>query len=129
MAQVIRTLCDVHLAEDVEVEGQTWEVLVRKAGSRVQQREVDLCDECAKVLEQVAAFAADKGRTVPTANRAPAARPKATPSPDVSTSGSKADAVHPCPDCDRTFTRPQALGAHRYQAHGYESPSRSERAS
>jgi hypothetical protein len=29
-----------------------------------------------------------------------------------------------CPECGRTFTRPQALGAHRRQAHGIAGSSR-----
>jgi hypothetical protein len=29
-----------------------------------------------------------------------------------------------CPECGRTFTRPQALGAHRRQAHGIAGNSR-----
>jgi uncharacterized C2H2 Zn-finger protein len=48
---------------------------------------------------------------------------------DYQTASAAGDAqAYPCPDCDRTFARPQSLGAHRYQAHGYESPTREARA-
>lgn len=30
---------------------------------------------------------------------------------------------YPCPDCDRMFLRPQAVGAHRSRVHGYVSPT------
>lgn len=164
MAQRIQTVCDVHAERGEDVAATTWEVLARKAGSRVQVREVDLCDECAQVLTSVAAFAAENGRTVqqPTPKPRPAvsaaARTVTTSDGKVSCPlddcgsvvnstnlarhvrkvhgleladvGGRQDlpAEHPCPDCDRTFTRAQALGAHRYQAHGYVSPTRAERA-
>jgi len=32
-----------------------------------------------------------------------------------------------CPSCDKVFKRPASLGVHRYQAHGYESPTRARR--
>lgn len=35
--------------------------------------------------------------------------------------------VYPCPDCERTFKRPQGVSAHRFQAHGYVSPTRASR--
>ena len=169
MAQRIQTVCDVHAERGEDVDATTWEVLARKAGSRVQVREVDLCDECAQVLTSVAAFAAENGRTVQQAT--PKVRP-AVPAPtrtvaastdttakgkvscplddcgsvvnstnlarhvrkvhglELADVGGRQDlpAEHPCPDCDRTFTRAQALGAHRYQAHGYVSPTRADRA-
>jgi hypothetical protein len=138
MAQVIRTLCDVHLEQNEEVDATTWEVLVRRAGSRVQVREVDLCDECVKPLEAVASFAADKGRTsaqqarartaVPTPSSVPPTSSSVTPSRQLVVAPNSAG-EYQCPDCPRTFKRGQGLGAHRYQAHGYESPSRERRAS
>src|SRR5438105_505567 len=33
-----------------------------------------------------------------------------------------------CPECGRTFARPQALGAHRRQAHGVAGTSKNARA-
>lgn len=33
-------------------------------------------------------------------------------------------AVLRCPDCNRVFERPQALGAHRARAHGYRKSAR-----
>lgn len=163
MAQRIQTVCDVHLDRGEDVDAQTWEVLIRKLGTRTQAREVDLCSDCSTPLEAVAAFAAEHGRTV---SQSPAkARASVTPANSVTprpggngqvtcpvegcgavlaSSGNlarhtrnvhnlsavprPADQVYPCPDCDRTFTRAQGLGAHRYQAHGYQSPTRAERA-
>jgi hypothetical protein len=173
MAQRIQTVCDVHLERGEDVEASTWEVLARKAGTRTQSREVDLCDECAQVLATVAAFAAEHGRTQQMVGKTrPAvtpAAPRAAVTPvaaatdkggkpvascpvegcgsvvqlsnlgrhvrqvhglelgDVATAEAQPAAVHECPDCERAFTRPQALGAHRYQVHGYESPTRAER--
>lgn len=172
MAQRIQTVCDVHAERGEDVDAETWEVLARKAGTRTQVREVDLCEECSSALAAVAAFAAENGRTVPQSRAkalsAVAARqsmpPSSTSSPSASGErpmascpvegcgsvvqgnnlarhvrqlhgltpeaaglGAPADAVHQCPDCDRTFTRAQGLGAHRYQAHGYESPTRAGR--
>jgi hypothetical protein len=152
MAQRIQTVCDVHLAQGLDTEGETWEVLVRKAGSRAQMREVDLCGECSASLEAVAAFAAEHGRTQagPRARTAAAAL-TVTPTGkvactvegctsmvsagnlprhlrDVHGQRQAAPDVYPCPDCAQMFARPQGLGAHRYRAHGYESPTRAERA-
>lgn len=175
MAQRIQTVCDVHAERGEDVEAESWEVLVRKAGSRTQTREVDLCTECASALEAVARFVADTGRVVPqtrtkaiTKVAASSTVPTSSPTPrkprkagrpvkagtamascpvegcgsvvttqNLSrhlrqvhgiTNAAGVEQPYPCPDCDRTFARAQGLGAHRYRAHGYESPTRAERA-
>lgn len=47
----------------------------------------------------------------------------AVPSP--ASTDEKGETIYPCPepDCDRTFKRPQAVGAHRSHVHGYVAAS------
>jgi len=77
-------------------------------------REVDLCPEHALLLVVPLADALDKyGRNPGSPSkprRARSKRPADQPDP--------VDGL-PCPDCERRFTTPQGLGAHRHQRHGY----------
>jgi hypothetical protein len=62
MAQVIRTLCDQHLARDEEVDGLTFALTMRPPGQREQTYEVDLCDDCAKPLSELREWLLEQGR-------------------------------------------------------------------
>lgn len=62
MAQVIRTLCDEHLARDEEVDGATFSLSLRLPGEREQTFDVDLCDVCVKPLLELREWLAEKGR-------------------------------------------------------------------
>jgi len=75
-------------------------------------REIDLCAEHALVLVVPLADAVDKYGRNPGAPSKPARRKRPSPNPDP------VDGL-PCPDCERRFTTPQGLGAHRHQRHGY----------
>jgi hypothetical protein len=45
-----------------------------------------------------------------------------------SSRAARSTSVNVCPECDRSFARPQALGAHRRQAHGIAGTSARTRA-
>src|SRR6185312_6167064 len=118
MAQRIQTVCDVHAERGEDVDASSWEVLVRKAGSRSALREVDLCSECAQVLESVAAFAAENGRTVqqPT----PKARAAVTPAASSVTPAKPAKggmASCPVEGCG-SVVQASNLGRHVRNVHG-----------
>lgn len=39
-----------------------------------------------------------------------------------STTDDSGETIYPCPECDRTFKRPQGVAAHRSHVHGYAAP-------
>lgn len=109
MAQTIRTICDVHDAKGVEVDGITWQVLIRKQGQRTQQRDVDLCPECSQGLEAVSAFVVELGRT--DGQTAPRRAVAST----AASNGNGSDSVA-CPECGNSLTRGN-LARHLRQVH------------
>lgn len=94
MAQIIKTICDIHYDQDEEVPGEQYTITLN--GRTV---EIDLCDEDAKELLDVWAVLVGHGRV----DRRERRRPNGSP------------AV--CPICKERFARPQGLGAHKRFAH------------
>lgn len=140
MAKQIVAWCDVHLAQDEQVPASPVQVAIDQ-GLPV---EVDLCDPCRKELvDPLAELLTEHGQPVKKGAQAPSGESvcgecgksyrqpaslrrhmrevhEAPPVPD-----GRSNVVpdgYPCPDCERTFDRPQALGRHRAHQHGYKAP-------
>ena len=134
MAQTIVTLCDLHLGQGVETNGQTYTVtLSLPDGSKTQTRELDLCPECSKVVTDLALVLAEHGRVVeqdlsqrvcPTCgflSQTPVGLASHARSQHGATLAELRGRPLPyaceVPDCGKSFATPQGRGAHKARAH------------
>lgn len=118
MAQLIRTICDVHESKGVEVDATTWEVLIRKQGTRTQPRDIDLCEECSAALEAVAAIVLEVGRTDGQT------QPRRAVAASTARAASSAS-LCPVDGCTSGVSR-QNLGRHLRQVHNMDSAAADE---
>lgn len=129
----IQTLCDPCLKQDREVDGENLPPLTL-IGSK--PRIIALCPEhmvniYKPLLEAVREFGqpidiepAMEGQP---ARKASSKRSSAATSTAVESSPAKPPPSEPiiCPECGRDdFQAPQGLGAHRWRAHGVQSPAK-----
>ena len=121
---IVQTLCDPCLAKGEEVDAEELPPL-GLVGNK--PRVLALCDVHRKeVYEPLVQMVKDYGQIVdiePATASTPRKPAKAAAAP------APASAALPCPECEaagtpRSFNAPQGLGAHRYRAHGVESPNR-----
>jgi hypothetical protein len=126
--RVITTmLCDPCLAEGNEVEGEELPPLPLIGN---KPRILALCeDHRAEVYDPLVEMVREHGQIVdiepgPRAVARPArtrtrTRPEREPEPEPESPAEEPVAEYECPDCARSFTTPQGLGAHRSRVHGY----------
>jgi hypothetical protein len=134
MAQRIVTLCDVHARNDEDMAGATWEVTLTGPGQKATTWEVDLCEDDAKTLGDLAVMLDAVGRVThgrrtkaPTAPRKAASGPgqaHTAPAPryggGTPIEGRQDEAGnYPCPveGCGKVPSTRKALMSHLRQYH------------
>lgn len=125
---VIQSWCDECLAEGKHTPAEPIDITWRN-----RDVSLDLCDTHAAPFHELDRLITEHGHTrkpKPVKNKKPA-QPAPTPAVQHTPAGTPSsstqestdfvddDGNYRCPDCDRTFDRPQSLGAHRYRHHGY----------
>jgi hypothetical protein len=118
----ILTWCDNCLATDGSQVEATEQVGLNSNGIRVL---IDLCEPCVEALLLPAMLTFDAyGRNEPKPKRkSPKASAAKAEVPKTETSG---DHLCEVEGCGRSFEKAQALGMHRFRAHGIESPHRNK---
>lgn len=112
MAQKIATICDRHLeTTGEEVPAVSWSVgIAPTIAGDTRPVDIDLCDECAKDLDDVIAMVTAYGRSTKPRKR----RHRATSTPD----GEVAAHVCPVAGCGRSFPKRQGVSMHVTRMHG-----------
>lgn len=108
MAQKIVTVCDIHAAEDKEMEGYTWQITVAPPGEKGEAYAVDLCGEHSGMLAELQQLLSEHGRKV--SGRRTAAQASAGHFPC------------PAPECDYSAPSRDALSKHTRGLHGKTIP-------
>jgi uncharacterized C2H2 Zn-finger protein len=147
MAQQIVTLCDVHLADDIEEPGRPWSVTIQQPGGKPTSYTLDVCEEHGKPLAELVGFLRELGRpvaatvgspedgaTCPTCGKELKNRGTLSThvrqqhgttlteltggAPRASSADPGASSDYVCPECGDTFSSPQGIGVHRSKKHG-----------
>lgn len=131
MAQRIQTLCDEHLSRGEEVDGTPLAFGLGPGGTKLTTYEADLCEVCAKELQDTLARFMELGRKVagprksPTAARAAAPQTPALPAPELAdlskeeAAKQRAVTTGGCPLCDYIAqgSSPSSLRRHIKEVH------------
>lgn len=105
MSQRIAIDCDIHLLRDETVPGQPLDVAIRVPGGAFRAFTIDVCEACAKPLQDVFAEVAEAGR--------PFDGDLAKAIGSQKTAGRKPNpGDHVCPHCGRTYATRESLGTH-----------------
>lgn len=105
MAQVILSLCDLHMARDEQVPGIPWVVSLGQGPARPLVRTVDLCDDCAKTMRELHDLLDRYGRKSDAPMPSPSLAPSKQPDP------------HKCPACAYVAPNRSALSSHARNKH------------
>jgi len=116
----IRTLCDVCLNTDTETDAEELPPL-NLVGTKA--RILALCDEHRTPYDDLVTLVKEFGQTVDIDGQSPVkervTRKRSTSS--STSSSSDDDGEYQCPECEKMFSTPQGMGAHRFRAHGVRS--------
>ena len=111
MSQRIAIDCDVHGQRDEQADGVQYDVGLRGPGGQFQWLTVDLCDVCAKPLEDVIAELIEVGRPFDGKTPKPVGQRRGRPPIEES------EENRTCPECGFVSTSRKAMTTHLRQTH------------